>query len=114
MAPEPVGADQAVAIFRLQESLNVGLERIHGQLALLVQRADQQDNRAAERDAEMRALEAKVAVLEAALAEVRRQAVTRDDLDRDHQKLFRWLTLIVSLIAIAAGAGTSVLIAVLT
>lgn len=107
-----------LAITELRGSMDAGMARIEGSLALLVQRAEHADQRAAAQDADLRRLDARQDELE-------RVAITRADLDtavagmRDlvaehraqldeaaRRKLMVW-TIVVAVVAALLGAGVA-------
>lgn len=96
-----------VAFLRLQSSLDVGITRITGQLDVILQRLDQQDKRGDDHASQLGTLDTRVDALE-------RTAVTREDLERRQSAAARSVGIVVSVVAIVASVGTSVLIAALT
>lgn len=57
MADEPQSPSVELALEHLRHSVDVGLERVAGQLALLLQRADQTDRRDDDQDKRIEALD---------------------------------------------------------
>jgi hypothetical protein len=96
-----------LALSELRRSVDVGLAKIEGQLALLLQRAEQADRRA---DAQA----AQIADLDDRLGKVERDQVTRADLDERARRTLMILGLILTSASIVAGAGVSLLITLLT
>lgn len=121
---ERVPATVEAALARIEGSLGAGFAELRGQIALVLQRADQADVRAREQADQLTAHEGRLRVLEttsatqAALKAVDDRvdgAVTHDQMDRQLDGRFRRtttiLTLVLTGVAIVTGAGTSLLIA---
>ena len=98
---EPI--DAVVAEFR--RMTEVSLTRIEGQLALLLQRQDQQDRRADQHDTRLVSLDAR-------LDQVERTQVTREDLEKRSGKTLAWMGVIVAVVSILTATGTTVIIAI--
>jgi len=96
-----------LAITELRGAMDAALARIEGRLDLLVQRAEQSDQRAAEQSDELRRHDERLDRLE-------REAVTRADMDRRMSRTIQVLGVIATMLGIAAGAGTNIIIALVT
>jgi hypothetical protein len=120
---ERVPATVEAALARIEGSLGAGFAELRGQIALVLQRADQSDARLRELADTVAAHEGRIRVQEttAATREDLKALDTRVDAAVTHEQMdgrFRRTTTILSLVlvvvGIVAGAGTSVLLAVLT
>lgn len=103
--PDPTRLE--LAITELKGSMDSGMARIEGRLDLLVQRAEHTDQRAADQAALLQRLDDRVDRVEAT-------AVTRVEMDERAKRTLQVVAIICALLSSAAGAGTAVLIAVLT
>lgn len=99
--------DVQLGILNLQNSVDVGFARVEGQLALVIQRADQTDRRLTAHDDEIAELTDRVGTVE-------RSAVTRSDMETRQASSARTITIVVSIVALIISAGMSIGIAVLT
>jgi hypothetical protein len=120
---ERVPATVEAALARIEGSLGAGFAELRGQIALVLQRADQSDARLRELADTVAGHEGRIRVQEttAATREDLKALDTRVDAAVTHEQMdgrFRRTTTILSLVlvvvGIVAGAGTSVLLAVLT
>jgi len=114
----PETARLELAITELRGSMDAALARIEGRLELLVQRAEQADQRAADQAQQLRAQDGRLDTIE-------RTMVTRGELDeRDtraqaqanerSRRTLAVLAIVVTALGIGTSAGTSILIAVIT
>lgn len=99
--------DVQLGILNLQNSVDVGFARVEGQLALVIQRADQTDRRLTDHDDELDKLDGRVDAVE-------KNAVTRADMDARQAASARTITIVVSIVALIISAGVSIGVAVLT
>lgn len=96
-----------LAVTELRGAVDAALARIEGRLDLLVQRAEQSDQRAAEQSDELRRHDERLDRLE-------REAVTRGDMDRRMGRTIQVLGVVATMLGIVAGAGTNIIIALVT
>ncbi|ROO82569.1 hypothetical protein EDD29_0049 [Actinocorallia herbida] len=89
----------------LHRLLEVGIERLAGQIGLLGQRLDQQDVRHLDHGQRLDRHDERLDVLD-------RTAVTREDLNEKSRRTIATLGLITSVLGIAVGALTSIIIAI--
>lgn len=89
----------------LRAELMTALTRIEGDVRLILQRLDQTDQRAADQARELRRHDERLDALE-------RTAVTKADMDRSRTRTMQVLGLIATVLGIASGAGTSIIIAI--
>lgn len=104
------------ALAQIQGSIDAGFERINGQLALLMQRADQTD-RGVEALTKAKAdLDTRVRVIETTMASRERVdavesrfdgVVTKDEVDQKQRRTIGWVSVIVSVAALLASAAFS-------
>lgn len=95
-----------LALSELRRSVDVGLAQIQGQLALLLQRAEQADRRADQQDARMKELDER-------LGKVESDRVTRADLDERSRRTLTVLGLLLMAASIIVAAGVSLGVAVI-
>jgi hypothetical protein len=98
---EPI--DAVLAEFR--RMTEVSLTRIEGQLALLLQRQDQQERRADAHDA-------RLVVLDNRLDTVERTQVTREDMDKRSARTIAWMGVVVAVVSILTATATTTIIAI--
>ncbi len=101
MADDPLALEMAIS--ELRRSVDVGIARIEGQLALLIQRAEQTDRRA---DQQAQAIDD----LDDRVAKVERDAVTHVDLDKRAQRIIAILGVIVSVAAVILGGAITAML----
>lgn len=96
-----------LALSELRRSVDVGLAKLEGQLALLLQRSEQAERRADQQGKEIDALDVR-------LGKIEREAVTRDDLDGRSQRLIMILGIIVTVVSVICSTVTSLLVPIVT
>jgi len=101
VADDPLALEMAIS--ELRRSVDVGIARIEGQLALLIQRAEQTDRRA---DQQAQAIDD----LDDRVAKVERDAVTHVDLDKRAQRIIAILGVIVSVAAVILGGAITAML----
>lgn len=119
---EGVPATVEAALARIEGSLGAGFAELRGQIALVLQRADQADLRAREQADQLSDHEGRLRIQETTAAtreEVKALdtridgAVTQEQMDARFRRSTAILTLVLTAVGILVAAGTSVLIAVL-
>lgn len=100
-APLPQNMELAL----LKGELMLSLTRIEGQLALLIQRQDQQDRRADAHDT-------RLATLDTRLDLVERTQVTRADMDERSRRTVAWMGVVMAIVSVLTATGTTVIIAI--
>ena len=120
---EKVPATVEAALARIEGTLGAGFAELRGQIALVLQRADQSDARIREIADTVAAHEGRIRVQETTAAtreDVKAldtrvdAAVTHEQMDGRFRRTTTILSLVLVVVGILAGAGTSVLLAVLT
>lgn len=104
--------DPALALLRLElltplAEIRGEMTELRGDVRLILQRLDQADKRAADQARELRRHDERLDALE-------RTAVTKADMDRSRTRTMQVLGLIATVLGIAAGAGTNIIIALVT
>lgn len=107
--PDPTRLE--LAITELKGSMDAGMARIEGRLDLLVQRAEHTDQRAADHAALIQRLDDRVDKVEATAAT--REEV-RAEMNERSRRTIQIVAIICALLGSATGAGTAILIAVIT
>lgn len=119
---EGVPATVEAALARIEGSLGAGFAELRGQIALVLQRADQSDARLRELADAVAAHEGRIRVQETTAAtreDVKAldtrvdSAVTQEQMDGRFRRTTTILSLVLVVVGILAGAGTSVLLALL-
>ncbi|TDB88363.1 hypothetical protein E1264_11825 [Actinomadura sp. KC216] len=110
--PDPTRLE--LAITELKGSMDAGMARIEGRLDLLVQRAEHSDQRARDQAAEIRRVDDKVDKVDDRVDKVEAAAVTRAELDERSKRTIQIVAIICALLGSATGAGTAILIAVMS
>lgn len=114
--PDPTRLE--LAITELKGAMDAGMARIEGRLDLLVQRAEHSDQRAADQAAEIRRVEGKVDRIDDRVDKVAAAAATRDEvraeMNERSRRTIQIVAIICALLGSATGAGTAILIAILT
>jgi hypothetical protein len=95
--------DAVLAEFR--RMTEVSLTRIEGQLALLIQRQDQQDRRADAHDTRLAALDTRLDLVE-------RTQVTRSDMEERSRRTVAWMGVVMAIVSVLTATGTTVIIAI--
>lgn len=101
MTEQPI--DAVLAEFR--RMTEVSLTRIEGQLALLIQRQDQQDRRADAHDSRLAALDTRLDLVE-------RTQVTRSDMEERSRRTVAWMGVVMAIVSVLTATGTTVIIAI--
>lgn len=96
---------QNMELALLKSELMLSLTRIEGQLALLIQRQDQQDRRADAHDTRLSTLDSRLDVVE-------RNQVTRADMEERSRRTVAWMGLVMATVSILTATGTTVIIAI--
>lgn len=123
--PKPQSTE--VAFLQLMSSLQLLEASVTGKLDLILQRLDQLDQRSEDHAQQLRDQDGRLDALERdtvtradlkqvvdQFADLKGQAVTKDDLEKRQTASARTITIAVSVLAILVGAGTSILTSVLT
>lgn len=114
-----VPATVEAALARIEGSLGEGFADLRGQIALVLQRADQTDERLKDQARQLGELEARTRVLEStsatreAVKGVEDVAVTHEQLNGRFRRTTTMLTLVMTGLAIVIGSATTVLVTVL-
>lgn len=107
-----------LAITELKGSMDAGMARIEGRLDLLVQRAEHSDQRAAEQAAWIQRVDDKVVKVDDRVDKVEATAATREEvraeMNERSRRTIQIVAIICALLGSATGAGTAILIAVVT
>jgi hypothetical protein len=96
-----------LGILNLQNSVDVGFARVEGQLALVIQRADQTDKLLTEHAEQIAAIDTRLDVVE-------RSAVTREDMEKRQAASARTVGIVVSILALITSSGVAILTSLLT
>lgn len=99
---EPI--DTVLADFR--RTTEVSLARIEGNLALLLQRQDQQERRTDTHDTRIGALDNR-------LDQVERNQVTRADMDERSRRTIAWLGVVMTIVSVLTATATTIIIAII-
>ena len=104
---DPGNPSMELALSELRRSVDVGLAKLEGQLALLLQRSEQAEHRADQQGKEIDDLWGRLGKLE-------RDAVTRSDIDGRTQRFLMMLGIIVAVISVVCSTATSLLVPLIT